>query len=119
MKTYLFRTSATIKPIDEKKWWIDRDIVPNTYINAENTKEALEEYIKRLEDEHYIYVSKNALKTKEAMYVDDRESGHPMQIGYVMTAKTNFDNNGFNWVEKYIDLWIEISIITIPEFTQA
>ena len=112
MKTYLFITTTTVKPIDKEKWWIDHKLVPNMYIRANKLHEALKEYQKIIED-YGITISTNALKNKSSMFIDD-ENGNPIQIGYVITGKTLFHKNGEGWIDKYIDLWIEIQEIKNP-----
>ena len=112
MKTYLFITTTTVKPIDEEKWWIDRDLISNMYIQGDNLDEALKEYQKKIED-YGVTISNNALKNKSAMYIDDKD-GNPVQIGYVITGKTPFNKDGGGWVDKYIDLWIKIQEVNNP-----
>lgn len=65
MKNFIFKTTTTIKKYNNKKWWIDSDIVPEIRIKAETLKEALLEYQKRVYENSYIEISKNALKTKK------------------------------------------------------
>jgi len=113
MKTYLFITLISVKPADEKKWWIDHRLVPNMYIQSDNLHKALKEYQKAMEEEYGITISNNALKNKSSMFRDDKE-GNPIQVGYVFTGKTLFDNGGKGWIDKYIDLWVEIQEIINP-----
>jgi len=113
MKTYLFITSTTVKPIDQGKWWIDDKLVSNMYIQANNLHEALKEYQKRIEEDHGVTISNNGLKNKSPMFRDDKD-GNLIQIGYVITGKTLFDNGGKGWIDKYIDLWVEIQEISNP-----
>ena len=113
MKKYLFRTTTTMKEYNCKKWWIDRDIIPQTTIEAENVKEALAKYKVFCED-HCVEISNNALKTKSAMYRDTVEGAK--QCGYVITGKTDFDDNHYRWVTQYIDLWVSIAEILEVEF---
>ena len=61
--------------------------------------------------------SEKALKNKNAMFVDSKD-GSAKQIGYVITGKTSFDNDRGRWIDKYIDLWIDISIIDTPDFDE-
>lgn len=112
MKTYLFITLATVKPSDEKKWWIDHRLVPNMYIQSDNLLQALKEYQKGIE-EYGITISNSALRNKSSMFRDDKE-GNPTQVGYVITGKTLFNNGGKGWIDKYIDLWVEIQEIINP-----
>ena len=117
MKTYLLNTSATMKENDHGKWWIDRDIIGAKYINAENVNDALQKYADTVKEKHYVSISENALKNKNAMFVDSKD-GSAKQIGYVITGKTSFDNDRGRWIDKYIDLWIDISIIDTPDFDE-
>ena len=41
MNTYLFKTTATMKECNNKKWWIDSDVVREIEIEAENVNTAL------------------------------------------------------------------------------
>ena len=113
MKTYLFKTNTYVKPMDSGKWWIDHKLVSNVYIRANRLYEALKEYQKRIEDDYGITISDHAIKNKEPIFRDD-ENGNPIQVGYIITGKTLFDNGGRGWVDKYIDLWIEIQEVKNP-----
>ena len=112
MKTYLFITLTSVKPNDEKKWWIDHKLVPNMYIQGYNLHEALKEYQKGME-EYGITISNSALRNKSSMYTDNKD-GKPIQVGYVITGRTQFNNSGKGWIDKYIDLWVEIQEIINP-----
>ena len=79
MRKYLFKTTTTMKEYNAKKWWIERDYIPQTTIEAENVKEALAKYREFAED-HCVSISDNALKTKSAMYIDTAEG--VKQCGY-------------------------------------
>ena len=113
MKTYLFITITTVKPFDEGKWWIDDKLISNMYIQANNLDEALKKYQQKTEEDYAVTISNNALKNKSPMFIDD-ENGDPVQIGYVITGKTLFDNAGKGWIDKYIDLWVEIQQVINP-----
>ena len=113
MKTYLFTTITTVKPIDKGKWWIDRDLISNIYIQSNNLDEALKEYQQKTEEDYGVTISNNALKNKSPMFIDD-ENGDPVQIGYVITGKTPFHDNKGKWIDKYIDLWVEIQQVINP-----
>ena len=43
------------------------------------------------------------------MYIDTKDGAK--QIGYVITGKTEFDNDRRGWVTQYIDLWVTIQIL--------
>lgn len=109
MKKYRFHTCATMKPHNSNRWWIDRGIVSDMLISADNVKEALSAYRERVE-EQYISISDNAMKRKQAMYRDGVD-GSARQVGYVLTAKTGFESRSDNipYREEYIELWVEIS----------
>lgn len=116
MKKYLFKTTATMKEYNNKKWWIDSNIVRDKYINAEDINEALEKYQNLVEEKEYITISNNAIKNKNPMFVDTVD-GDIKQVGYVVTAKTEFqDNDNYTWSTQYIDLWVEILTIEDTEF---
>lgn len=116
MKKYLFKTTATMKEYNNKKWWIDSNIVRDKYINAENINKALEQYKNLVEEKEYITISNNAIKNKNPMYVDTTD-GNTKQVGYVITAKTEFqDNDNYKWTTQYIDLWVEVLTIEDTEF---
>ena len=115
MKTYLFNATATVKPADHGKWWIDEK--DRRYIKAENVKVAFDVYVEKLNADHYgNYISKTAVKNKQPMYRDTEENDC-QQVGWIVTAKTLFDKGDYSgWVEKYIDLWVEIQEIAVPAF---
>ena len=116
MKKYLFKTTATMKEYNNKKWWIDSKIVRDKYINAEDINKALEKYKSLVEEKEYITISNNAIKNKSPMYVDTKD-GDTKQVGYVITAKTEFqDNDNYKWSTQYIDLWVTILTIEDTEF---
>jgi uncharacterized protein YydD (DUF2326 family) len=113
MKKYLFKTTATMKEYNNKKWWIDSGIIREITINAENIEKAIEQYREKVIERDYINISKNALKNKAPMYIDSA-NGETTQCGYVITASSEFDNDGRGWIKQYIDLWVTINIIVNP-----
>ena len=116
MSMYRFETTATMKPHNSRKWWIDSDIVPQMKISAENLKTALEEYRQRVQDQHYISISNHAMRRKNPMYIDQAD-GEPLQVGYVITAKTGFeDRDNYLYTDQYIDLWVTVYAVTAPDF---
>lgn len=119
MSSYIFKTTATMKEYNRRKWWIDSDIVPEMKISADSLKTALEEYRQRVEDRHYIQISNNAMKHKNPMYID-RPDGDPLQVGYVITAKTSFeDRDNYRYTDQYIDLWVTVYAVTVPNFEEV
>lgn len=72
---YIFKTTATMKEYNNKKWWIDGDIISDMRINADSVENALEIYRERVEEKHYINISKNAIKNKSEMFVDTPDGG--------------------------------------------
>ena len=111
---YIIKTNATMKEYDNKKWWIDKNIITEKTIVAGSVADALKNYQKEVADRHYIFISDNALKNKEPMYIDTKNG--VKQVGYVMTAKTDFSDDYGNWKSKYIDLWVEIITVIDTEF---
>lgn len=116
MKTYRFETIATMKEYNARKWWIDSGIVRPVEIDADDLKTALEIWRDMVQDQHYITVSNNALKNKNPMYIDD-SNGKPLQVGYVITGKTDFeDRDAYRTTTQYIDLWVTVKAVTAPDF---
>ena len=75
----------------------------------------MEKY-KNFVEEEGVIISNNAIKNKKPMYVDTID-GNTKQVGYVITAQTDFpDENNYNWNKQYIDLWVNILTIVDTEF---
>ena len=116
MNTYRFETTATMKEYNNKKWWINSDIVKDIEIEADNLKTALNTWAGKVSDDCYIEISKTALKRKQAMYIDT-SSGEAKQVGYVITGKTEFeDRDNYKYSSQYIDLWVTVKIVSFPDF---
>jgi uncharacterized protein YccT (UPF0319 family) len=114
-KTYVFKTTTTMKEYNRDKWWIMDDIVKTFETTASTLSEALKSFQKFVEGTAYITISNNALKTKEPMYIDTKEG--VKQCGYVITGKTEFqDDRIYKWSTQYVDLWVNISEILDVEF---
>lgn len=108
--TYLFKTETTMKPYNNKKWWIDSKIIRDIGIEADTVEKALTIYQERVRDKYYIEISKSALKNKNAMHRDTKNGA--IQCGFVITAKADFqDGDNYKWSAQYIELWVEILII--------
>lgn len=116
MAKYIFRTTATMKPHNSKNWWIDRDIITEKRIEADNVNQALTVFAGLVEDNHYISISKTALKNKSEMF-RDTASGKAVQVGFVITGKTEFQRDTGAWSTQYIDLWVEI-LTVVPTIFQ-
>lgn len=116
MNTYRFETTATMKPHNNKNWWIDPGIVRPVKIQAENVKAALQLYRERVESRDYIQISNNAIRNPAPMYVDTKD-GDALQVGYVITGKTDFEKGDrAGWSTQYIDLWVSVEQIETPAF---
>lgn len=101
---YIFKTTATMKEYNNKKWYIDGGIVSDMRINADSVENALEIYRERVKEKHYISISKNAIKNKSEMFADLLD-GSVKQVGYVITGKTEFDRGDYSgYSTQYIDL---------------
>ena len=50
------------------------------------------------------------------MYIDMPEG--PRQVGYVITGKTEMLRENGTWSTQYIDLWVNVDIITSADFEQ-
>ena len=114
MARYIFKTDTRMKEYNCEKWYILSDFIPDFYPECDSVDDALIEYVKHC-DKFGVSVSNNALKCKEPMY-RDCSNGDCKQVGYVITGKTLFDNNGKGWVDQYINLWTEIITVIDTEF---
>lgn len=56
---YIFKTTATMKEYNNKKWYIDGDIVSDMRINADSVENALKIYREQVKEKHYISISQN------------------------------------------------------------
>ena len=115
---FIFKTSATMKDYNRDKWWIDHTIIGEKIIVADSTAEALDIYVKLVERDDYTTITKNALKNKEAMYIDNK-SGDAEQCGYVITASQDFQDDDGKLSKQYIDLWITILTVVPTKFSGA
>lgn len=113
---YIFKTTATMKEYNNKKWYIDGGIVSDMRINADSVENALEIYRERVEEKHYINISENAIKNKSEMFAD-LSDGSVKQVGYVITGKTEFDRGDYTgYSTQYIDLWVTILTVVDTVF---
>lgn len=114
MKTYIFRTTTTMKEYNSKHWWIDGNIIAQKTITAESVAAALEEYRELVEYDNCISISRNAIKARQPMYVDTK--GGEKQIGFVITGQAEFETENYRWKKQYVDLWVEIAVIADADF---
>lgn len=113
---YIFKTTATMKEYNNKKWYIDGGIVSDMRINADSVENALEIYREQVEEKHYINISKNAIKNRSEMFAD-LSDGSVKQVGYVITGKTEFDRGDYSgYSTQYIDLWVTILTVVDTVF---
>ena len=113
---YIFKTTATMKEYNNKKWYIDGGIVSDMRIDANSVENALEIYRKQVKEKHCITISKNAIKNKSEMFVD-LSDGSIKQVGYVITGKTEFDRGDYSgYSTQYIDLWVTILTVVDTVF---
>lgn len=112
MANYIFKTTATMKEYNNKKWWIDPDAIKEIHITASNLSEALEHYRAIVKNNYFVEISNNAMKNKSPMYV-----GEGKQVGYVITGKTEFeDSEARKWSAQFIDLWVTVLTVVETEF---
>lgn len=112
---FIFKTSATMKDYNRDKWWIDHGIIGEKIIIADSTAEALDIYVKLVGRDDYTTITKNAIKNKAAMYIDN-ESGEAEQCGYVITASQDFQDEDGKMSKQYIDLWVTILTVVPTKF---
>ena len=113
---YSFKTSTTLKEKDREKWWIDDDWVKTIELDASNLSEALEKYMEIVNDGYDVHISKNAIQKKQNMYMEIKPGGASKQIGYVINGSTSFEREDGCFVNKFIDLWVEIRVVSYPAF---
>ena len=118
MKNFIFKTTTTMKDYNRDKSWIAPDIVREIQVKAENAKQALEKYRTIVKEKHYITISDNAIKNKSGMYVDTA-NGETKQVGYVITGKTDFQDDFYKWSAQFIDLWVEIITVVDTDFEEV
>ena len=73
---YIFKTTATMKEYNNKKWYIDGGIVSDMRIDADSVKNALEIYRERVEEKHYITISKKPVIVSK-LYGKNRSHRYP------------------------------------------
>lgn len=107
MKNYLFKTTTTMKEYNNDKWWICPDVVSDITIPADSLKKAIEQWVETVDKNHYITISKSAMKNRSKMYRDFQD-GTTKECGFVVTGSTDFqDDRSYKWSKQYIDLWVE------------
>lgn len=112
---YFVRTQTTVKERDRGKWWMDNDLICPKAIEADSLPQLLEIYRQEVSD--IVDISDNALKNKNAMYVD-LPNGEYKQVGYVITGKTYFEDRDINYSkERYINVWIHIDELRDVDFS--
>lgn len=114
---YYVRTQTTVKERDCGKWWMDNDMICPITIEADNLPQLLEIYRQTVSD--IVSISDNALRNKNAMYVD-MLNGEYKQVGYVITGKAYFEDRDTNYSkEHYIDVWIHIDELRDVDFSEC
>lgn len=113
---FIFKTSATMKDYNRDKWWIDSGIIREKIITADSIAEALDMYVKLVERDDYTTITKNAIKKKEAMYIDNENGDDAEQCGYVITASQDFQDEDGKLSKQYIDLWVTILTVVPTKF---
>lgn len=110
---FQFKTSATMKTYNNKKWWIDPGIVRDITIKADTLTAAIKGYQNKVSEQYYINISDNAIKTKSPMYIDTK-TGEVVQVGFVITASTDFENDQKGWTKQFIELWVNVDVVENP-----
>lgn len=82
MRTYLFNTVTTENSSD---FWIDRNIVSEFKVQANNFDEAKQKYFEFVENNAYITISKTQQRKANKMYIDTKE-GKSIQTGFVLSV---------------------------------
>lgn len=119
MASYIFKTTATMKEYNRRKWWIDSNLIREIRVESENIKTALQRYREIVAEKYYIDISANAIKNKSVMYVDTPD-GDAKQVGYVITGKTEFeDRENYKWSTQFIDLWVSVLTVVETDFSEV
>lgn len=88
----------------------------SAFFRVHGYKIPLEIYRERVEEKHFINISKNAIKNKSEMFAD-LSNGSVKQVGYVITGKTEFDRGDYSgYSTQYIDLWVTILTVVDTVF---
>lgn len=103
MKTYLFSTKTMISERYQKKYWVDRNLIPDIKISAGNLDNAIVKFQSHCE-ENFVQISNSGLKKKNAIYCGKNE-----QVGLIFVASTEIDNK-----KIIVNLWVEIDEVTNP-----
>lgn len=109
MRTYLFNTVTTENSSD---FWIDRNIVSEFKVQANNLNEAKQKYFEFVENTAYITISKTQQRKANKMYIDTKE-GKSIQTGFVFAGSTEIDFN-YQWKKRYVYLWCTINELHNP-----
>lgn len=109
-KLFLIKTDTTIKGEQARRYWIERNIIENFYTTAEDTKQAFLNYCKHINEGYVARISKNAEKTKQAIFRDINSEA--VQVGYIITALTEIEGKNI-----FCDLWCEV--FQIAEFEEG
>ena len=118
MATYRFDTTTTMKPHNREKWWIAPDMVRPIEVQADSVTEALNLWRNIVQERDYIEISRNAIRNKQPMYTEYKD-GRTERTGYVITGKTDFDKGDYTgYCSQYIELWVHIAVVTIPDFEE-
>lgn len=104
MKTYLFNTVVTENSND---FWIDRNIVSEFKVNANNLSEAKQKYFEYVYDSAFITISKTQQKKANKMYIDTTD-GKTLQAGFVFIGSTEIDFD-YEYKRRYVSLWCTIN----------
>lgn len=103
MKTYLFSTETMISERYQQKYWIDRNLIPDIKISAENLDNAIAKFQSHCE-ENFIQISNSGLKKRNGIFC-----GLDKQIGLIFVASSEIDNK-----KIIVNLWVEINEVTNP-----
>lgn len=119
MATYRLETTTTMKPYNNEKGYIDPQMVRPIEVQADSVTEALNLWRNIVQERDYIEISRNAMRTKSPMHQGYKD-GRTEQVGYVITGKADFDKGDYTgYCSQYIELWVHIIVVTIPNFEEV
>lgn len=85
---YIFKTTATMKEYNNKKWYIDGGIVSDMRIDADSVENALEIYRERVKEKYCITIPKMPLKTSRKCSLI-YQTGAQNKLAMLSRAKQN------------------------------
>lgn len=105
----LYQFNFTVTP-SQKGYWIDICNQKQAF-SADTLREAVEKFVKFMEEKHFITISKNAQKKPSVMY-HERKDGTSYECGRVFKGAIDIDfgdgSSHADYRRKWCDVWTEV-----------